>query len=65
MNSKHETWVGSNLLRRPLAADSCDSEDGLWVSKILLKPSIEDEDDDDSGTKRSIIRIYNLVLNMV
>lgn len=70
LNWKLDKWVGSNLLRRALAADSCNNGDGLWVSNRLTKDSIacgddDDVDDDDRGSRRSKIRKDNFESNMI
>lgn len=68
LNSKLEIWVGSNLLRRALTADSCKNGDGLCASRRLITPSIaswDDEDDDDRDSIRSSVMKENLKLNMI
>lgn len=57
--SKLFKWVGSNLFRTPLAADSWTEADDFWESKRVSKPLIVSGLDEANGdnSSRDCVRI--------
>ena len=65
LNSKLDKWVGSNLLRTPLAAASCTDEGALLESKRCSRGSMDSNLDRATGSRNVGIKIRNRNLNLL